>query len=261
MPEYTISNCTVADAADVARNSMSAFWQDPNWRMLWRKTNLPYVIEQATARGPRNLLKDRDTLRHFKAVDPDTDNVVGYIRWKLPVKYCKTKDGSPTWPDGQTPDVTPDEHAKYVKMAEAAWWETDPSSDVLDPLIVGMKRELFGRKDYVGRYSVAPDKSQTTILSTRYNAYINKVIAVLDYLAVHPEYQGHGAGSALLKHGIQQAQEAGVDIIVLAFSGGFGLYKRMGFQVLDSVTQDASEFGGTDCYTVQIMELEANKQH
>lgn len=78
---------------------------------------------------------------------------------------------------------------------------------------------------------------------------------MLDHFAVHPENQGKGAGLALLKHGILKAQELGLDIFVMAFVGGFGIYKRMGFTLLDSLVQDATPFGGNDNYAVQFMEL------
>lgn len=82
---------------------------------------------------------------------------------------------------------------------------------------------------------------------------------MLDFFAVHPENQGKGAGLALLKHGIQKAQELGLDIFVMAFVGGFGIYKRMSFKLLDSLVQDATPFGGNDNYAVQFLELQAEK--
>lgn len=84
------------------------------------------------------------------------DHVI-YVRWRLPVKYCKNEDGSPAWLDGQTPDVTPGERAKYLRMAEAAWWEVDPGSDVLDPPLFRMRNKFFRKKEYIGRHRVATD--------------------------------------------------------------------------------------------------------
>lgn len=82
---------------------------------------------------------------------------------------------------------------------------------------------------------------------------------MLDYFAVHPENQGKGAGLALLKHGIQKSQELGLDIFVMAFIGGFGIYERMGFKLLDSLVQDATPFGGNDNYVVKFLELPIDK--
>lgn len=88
---------------------------------------------------------------------------------------------------------------------------------------------------------------------------LNSATVVLDFFAVHPENQGKGAGLALLKHGIQKAQELGLDIFVMAFVGGFGIYKRMDFNLLDYLVQDATPFGGNNNYAVQFLELPVDK--
>lgn len=77
---------------------------------------------------------------------------------------------------------------------------------------------------------------------------------MIEFFAVHPEHQGKGVGTALLRHGIQKAGELGIDIFVLAFVGGFRAYKNVGFTMLESVVQDATAYGGNDYYAVQFME-------
>lgn len=250
MPEYNITGCTVGDAADVARNNMSAFWEDPNWRYIWNDTDLPSVIQQCTIRTPNNLIKDRDLLRHFKAVDPETGDFMGYIRWKLPVRYHKDKHGNPTWPEGQTPNVSAEDVKEIKANAEAAWWFTENENDRLDDQLRAIKNRILATKDYLGRYSARLLSCAWSIAHST-----NLVALVLDYFAVHPENQGKGAGLALLKHGIHKAKELGLDIFVMALIGGFGIYKRMNFKLLDSLTQDATPFGGNNNYAVQFLEL------
>lgn len=150
MPEYIIKGCTVADGPNVARNNMSAFWQDPNWRLVWPYTTLPHVIEQCAARVPRNLLLDRDTLRHSKAVDPETGELLGYVRWKLPGSRCRNEDGTPVWPEWQTPGVSPEEEAGIVERTEAADWNPSMEADVLDVPVTKRKNEFIARKDCIG---------------------------------------------------------------------------------------------------------------
>lgn len=162
MPDYVIQGCTVHDGADVARNNMSSFWEDQNWRIVWKHSTLPRVIEACTARSPRNLLKDRALLRHFKAVDPNTGELLGYARWKLPPGYHKTEDGGPTWPEGQTPDVTPEERAKIEEVADAADWNPDDESDDLDAPITRRKIEYLARKEYLRKRHLSQTfRSQT----------------------------------------------------------------------------------------------------
>lgn len=149
MPQYIITNCTVADAADVARNNMSAFWQDPNWRLVWREqpAGLPYVIKQCTDRSPRNLLKDRADHRHLKAVDPETGRFVGYIRFVLPPRLVGTGTGGPVWPEAQTPDVAAEEREEIERVASAADWTH--AEDDLDPPLTRKKAELMAKKEYI----------------------------------------------------------------------------------------------------------------
>lgn len=184
MPEkYLITHCTVADAPDVAHHSMHAFWQDPNWRMLWRPAHarggLPFVVAQATARGPRGLLRDRGRLRHYKAVDAATGRFVGYIRWRLPVRHggseeeagggsSSSSSGPVCWSDGQTPDVSPEERDIYDRRAEAAWWETDPSGDVLDGPMKKIRDDLLAKKEYIG--TRIPTES---LLSVMFQSYLS----------------------------------------------------------------------------------------
>ncbi|KAJ0108764.1 hypothetical protein J7T55_011255 [Diaporthe amygdali] len=228
MPDYVIQGCTIQDAADVARNNMSSFWQDQNWRIVWKHSTLPRVIEACTARSPRNLLKDRALLRHFKAVDPETGKFVGYARWKLPPGYHTNEDGTAVWPEGQTPDVSSEERAKIEEVADAADWNPDDEGDDLDAPITRRKIEYLAKKDYI----------------------------ILDFFAVHPENQGKGVGTALLEHGIAKARELNIDIFVLGMVGGWRIYKRMGFKLMETVVQDATKYGGNENYAFQFLEYE-----
>lgn len=89
---------------------------------------------------------------------------------------------------------------------------------------------------------------------------LNHIRLVLDFLAVHPENQGKGIATALVQAGIKKAEELGVDILVLAFVGGFKVYNNTGFKSLWTYVQDATRFGGTKDYTVQLMEYEVEKK-
>lgn len=79
---------------------------------------------------------------------------------------------------------------------------------------------------------------------------------MLDFFAVHPENQGKGVGTALLQHGIEKAREMNMDIFVLGMVGGWSIYKRMGFKLMETVVQDATRYGGNDNYAFQFLEYE-----
>lgn len=47
-----------------------------------------------------------------------------------------------------------------------------------------------------------------------------------------------------------------MDIFVLAMAGGFRIYKRMGFKLMETVVQDATRYGGNDNYAFQFLEYD-----
>lgn len=75
----------------------------------------------------------------------------------------------------------------------------------------------------------------------------------LDYLAVHPENKGKRIGTALVASGIKYAERAGLPVFTLAFKAGRGVYARLGFQEVDRVIQDDSEYGGPGEYAAYFM--------
>ena len=85
-------------------------------------------------------------------------------------------------------------------------------------------------------------------------------ILVLDYLAVHPENQGKGVASALVKIGLEKMANTGLDIFVLAFERGYGVYKRLGFRIERELIQDDSPYGGPGKYTLRYMIYEQNSR-
>ena len=84
---------------------------------------------------------------------------------------------------------------------------------------------------------------------------------VLDYLAVHPDHKGQGIATMLVESGIREAQKMGLEVFVLAFKAGLGVYYRAGFKLLDQLIQDTKPYGGTEEYVASIMlkELESSK--
>lgn len=156
MSKYIITNCTVQDGNAVARNNASAFWDDPNWQYPWKHYTLDRLIGAFNLRTPRNLLLDREAKRHFKAVDPQTGALLGYIRWKLPpsAPAGRNEDGSPVvWPEGQTPDVGAEASEQFDKMAaQADWHPLEMEGDHLDDILKTTKEEFLAKKDYIGAY-------------------------------------------------------------------------------------------------------------
>ncbi|KAF1983835.1 acyl-CoA N-acyltransferase [Aulographum hederae CBS 113979] len=76
----------------------------------------------------------------------------------------------------------------------------------------------------------------------------NRAYIYLYILAIRPQYQRKGVGSALLEHGLQQVDEFGLESYLEASMQGKPLYERFGFRVVNEREFDMTVFGkeGTD---------------
>ncbi|KAF5484480.1 hypothetical protein CGCS363_v014803 [Colletotrichum siamense] len=228
MVSWKIVPCTLADAPALARNNMNAFWAtDKNWKLGWTIQNieLDFLVGEVIKRMPNNLLKNRETLRHFKAVDPETGTLMGYARWELPAKYAD----APEWADAQIPDVSEEERKAIKERSDGAWWKPYSMDGIND---------------------CGPEKHR--ILAE--DRYIS-----LDYLAVHPDNTGKGVATALVQHGVRLAEEMGADVFILSFEAAVNIYKKQGLKEVHKAYQDDTKYGGCG-YWVYLLTREAKKQ-
>ncbi|KXJ97689.1 acyl-CoA N-acyltransferase [Microdochium bolleyi] len=216
----TLRTARASDGPAIAQTKISAYWENGNWRLMWEPRTRGYVTEQSTKREPRNLLSDREHKRVQVAVDDETGRIVGYARWALPDRLV------PEWLDGQVPAVSEAEEKQHAATHAGADWQHRRELDVLDEPISAMMKRLFALHEYME----------------------------LDFLAVHPDFKGRGIASQLVASGITKAEEMGVRIFVHSLEASVRLYQRLGFQMLDHVTQDDSRFGGPGEYRSYILE-------
>lgn len=148
-----IQSVAVADAADMARNNISAFWREPNWRIMWTSDmDMEFLIAESTKRQVRNLLAKSTETRHQKAVDPATGALVGYARWILPDSHIKTAsdDGRTLWPEALAPTVSDAEREQFDALAASAWWEMRPEVEHADDKGSAEKKRLLSERPYLG---------------------------------------------------------------------------------------------------------------
>lgn len=128
MAQYEVKACTVNDAAALAKNNVSAFWEVEWWSLLWENRSRDSLIEALTNRMPKNLLTDRHRRRHEMVVHVPGGEVVGYARWILPESH------SEEWLEAQTADVSDDERARFAEAHAAADWASRDLDDMDDPV-------------------------------------------------------------------------------------------------------------------------------
>lgn len=68
----------------------------------------------------------------------------------------------------------------------------------------------------------------------------------LNYLIVHPAYQGLGLSKKLLKVGLDEADRIGASSFVVSTIAGEGVYKKVGFKEIDRFVVDTRPFGGEE---------------
>ncbi|KAF3015347.1 hypothetical protein E8E14_010845 [Neopestalotiopsis sp. 37M] len=221
MSNYRVEGCTVLDAAGLAQNNMSAFWTDPTWILVWEKgRTLESIIEACTKRMPNNLLNDRAHKRHLKAVDTETGAIVGYARFLVPDRLAGD------WLKAQTPDVSETDKKKFDELFATADWTFRRGTGNIDEPVHPIMEKYKSRKEYME----------------------------LEYLAVQPDYRNRGIATMLMQAGIAESERMGIDIFMLAYKAGLGVYKRLGFETLETLILDDSAYGGQGEYGCYFME-------
>jgi ribosomal protein S18 acetylase RimI-like enzyme len=86
---------------------------------------------------------------------------------------------------------------------------------------------------------------------------------VLHVLSVHPDYWRQGIGTMLVESGIREIDKIGLDldIFVRAKKAGLGVYKRIGFNLMDQIVQDASKYGIKEEYGAYFLVREGNRDN
>jgi hypothetical protein len=63
----------------------------------------------------------------------------------------------------------------------------------------------------------------------------------------------------LVESGIAEAEKIGVDVIVMAYKAAVGVYKRLGFEMMEYLIQDDSKYGGEGEFGAYFMERKTKK--
>ena len=77
----------------------------------------------------------------------------------------------------------------------------------------------------------------------------NKQHVYMATLTINPEAQRRGVGSKLLRQGLKEVDERGLEAWIESTPEGLGLYKRFGWEEVGSVTTDLRPYGGKDTET------------
>ncbi|KAE9382226.1 hypothetical protein N431DRAFT_491429 [Stipitochalara longipes BDJ] len=175
------------------------------------------LIDRSTKRFPWNLINKRELKRYQKAIDVASGEVVGYARWLLPPELADEK----VWSEAQVGEPSPKD------------------------------RELFER-DF--QESSLPNSKSGEMIAFRAGGLeeaakrIFDVYVVVDFLTVKPAFQRQGVASLLVKSGCEIADAYHLKAYVIASPAGLKAYKGQGFNVVEIVSTDYSQFGAVEQY-------------
>ncbi|PMD29636.1 acetyltransferase [Hyaloscypha variabilis F] len=223
--QISITSCTIADSPAITLNSLLATQHSQHNRLTWPHRTLSYRISQVNARMPRTLLADPLHARSQKALNPESGELLGYARW------YEEGDGEIVWAEAVVPRVSKEEEERILREAESVEWDPKPGNAVMFEGVRGVKNEILGRRAFMR----------------------------LDMLAVAPEHQKKGVGTALVRSGMREAEKLGLDIFAHATSEGVPLYKRLGFKIEREIVQDDSMYGGTGQHYTCFMIYEQDR--
>jgi GNAT superfamily N-acetyltransferase len=234
MPPFQVAPCTIADGPGLARNNVSAFWDDKSWEQAWtrKNKNREYAITQATARWPYNLIKDLSHRRRYeKVVDVNTGELVGYANWMLP--EASEEELEKMWPEAHGPRVDDETRELLKKRFDDADWVFNSSPNGTGPPENDMGSRLRGEEKWLGKYIPHYLPSLNLFLMS---GHID-----LRYLAVHPDHQRKGVATLLLESGIRAAEKMGIDVFVSSTRAGVPVYLKVGFTLLAEINKDSSD--------------------
>lgn len=77
-----------------------------------------------------------------------------------------------------------------------------------------------------------------------YPSLLTQADIVLELLAVHPQSQGKGAGTALVRAGLEEAKSHNVPAWLEASAAGYNVYRKCGFRdVGEPIDMDLRQYG------------------
>lgn len=149
--------------------------------------------------------------------------IVGFAQWQYPLTLSPEAES-----EKKHLDATREERVPLPEKANAALIK-----DFFGLLDVKRNHYTDQTKDY---RKISHGQQVLCSLITRPQ--------VLSLLGVAPAHQGKGAGSALIKRGLDDADANNARAYVEASPYGLPVYKKRGWKEIDRVIMDMSKYGG-----------------
>ncbi|TPR00966.1 FAD binding domain family protein [Aspergillus niger] len=218
--KYTLHPAHPSHSPTLAESMILSRLTDPHWAFLFLPSTTPStIISSTTSRLPHTLSTSRDVRRHEVVLTtadiqstPGNENGDHDGRERV-VGYARwtlppsLADRDDVWLSAQVAEASAQEKEEYKRMG--------------DPLEKVEERVL---RDVVG----------------------GEEVLTLEYLTTHPDYWRQGVGSMLVQSGVRVADQYGMKTYVMSEPAGLKVYLNHGFKVVDEITVEYAQFGGTE---------------
>ncbi|GKZ52275.1 hypothetical protein AnigIFM49718_000150 [Aspergillus niger] len=242
--KYTLHPAHPSHSSTLAETMILSRLTDPHWAFLFLPSTTPStIISSTTSRLPHTLSTSRDVRRHEVVLTTTSgtettpgneddelngrERVVGYARWTLPPSLANRDD---VWLSAQVAEPSAQEKEEYRRMFDLG---SDEKGRVK-----GMKSD--GLLEFRGD---PLEKVEERVLR---DVVGGEEVLTLEYLTTHPDYWRQGVGSMLVQSGVRVADQYGMKTYVMSEPAGLKVYLNHGFEVVDEITVEYAQFGGTE---------------
>ena len=231
----TVSPLTKNEIRTFVQVELESFRSHPRTPMMWRNGYTDELYAYCEAYKMKSF-QENPTNKFMKAVDSDTDEIVGVCEWTFALD-----------PEANAKTELPDPNA-----APPADWPPGGNWELRTYYKINLQkilREFFAGKPYICMFC-SPASSYVLNGSKRNMSEETNLglCLVLDVLTVNPHFHRKGIGAELLEWGVRQADEMGVMMGLESTPAGLALYKRFGFQEARVIKADMKLFGWDEPY-------------
>ncbi|KAL4817430.1 acyl-CoA N-acyltransferase [Aspergillus spinulosporus] len=235
----TIRSAVPSDARTLAAINIDSFAGQGFISNAFPNLGYDVVHQLKTTRYLQKIAQPR--IRVLAAVDEDSGAIVGCARWSFPGPAAATST------DGRDQGQGQDKRAQSESESESASASASASAHASGaeaestflPLPEGTNRAV-----YDGFFQTLKEKGKK---------HLRDDDIVLDFLATRPEYQGKGVGTALLRWGIEQADQQQRRIYLEATTEGYPVYAKRGWRAVETIEMDYGRWGGEGCQKLTLM--------
>ncbi|KAI6081815.1 acyl-CoA N-acyltransferase [Hypoxylon rubiginosum] len=200
---YEPRKAVLSDIPSIIEAYFDAFGEHPINRRIFNPPSSESVQRFWTESLTRDL--QNPNVQFYVITSPEEERVLAFAKWWQP-PTTSTITSTATDTDTDTDTST------SLAPALPSW---------PDGADVSFAEEVFGLMD----------RKRKEVMGDRPHWY-------LEMLGVRKEFQRRGAGKALLRWGLKQADEAGIEAYLTASPAGTPLYQMHGFDIVETVLID-----------------------